>query len=487
MGTLNHILIIDDAQQRSHDLSTILQFVGYKSIVTDAVRWEDFVGMHNPESFCAIFLGDFINAEKTLQAVLTRIQRWSVGIPVIRIEEHVPDNLQVAFKRQIIARIDWPCSKAQLLSTLHYGQIYREQWRKTQQAGSNQQVSVCCGLVGKGEKIRKVRSSVAQVADSDANVLITGESGTGKEIVARNLHKHSSRRDGPFVPVNCGAIPRDLLETELFGHEKGAFTGAVSARKGRFEMAQGGTLFLDEIGDMPLQMQVKLLRVLQERVIERVGGVEPIDVDIRIVAATHKKLEDMIKQGTFRKDLYYRLNVFPIEMPAMRDRPEDIPLMMNDLIRAMEKEGRGSIRLSAIAILSLCRHDWQGNVREMANLLERMAIMYPYGVIGVQDLPEDYRHLSMHDEDDAGVADLFPDSVQPAGIGGVDDLALLPVGGLNLKDFLTRLETSLIQQALRDCNNVVARAADKLQIRRTTLVEKMRKYGLNRYEEADKG
>ncbi|MDP0588684.1 MAG: sigma-54 dependent transcriptional regulator [Candidatus Endonucleobacter bathymodioli] len=485
MEITNQILIIDSAPQRSHDLSTILKFVGCRPIVMDAANWEDFIGVHNPETFGAIFLGDFIDAETSLQAILTKIQRWSVGIPVIRVEELVPENLQAAFKQQIIARIDWPCSNAQLLSIIHYGQIYREQWRKTQQAGSNQQVKICCGLVGKGEKIQKVRSLMAQVADSDVNVLITGESGTGKEVVARSLHQYSSRRDGPFVPVNCGAIPKDLLETELFGHEKGAFTGAVSSRKGRFEIAQGGTLFLDEIGDMPLQMQVKLLRVLQERVIERVGAVGSIDIDIRIVAATHKNLKDMIKIGTFREDLYYRLNVFPIEMPAMRDRPEDIPLMINDLIQTMEKEGRGSIRLSAIAILSLCRHAWKGNVREMANLLERMAIMYPCGVVGVQDLPEDYRHLSAYD--DAEIADLFPDSIPSEVAVGIDDLALLPIGGLNLKDFLTRLEISLIQQALSDCKNVVARAADKLQIRRTTLVEKMRKYGLHRYEEATNG
>ena len=194
------------------------------------------------------------------------------GVPVIRISESLPDNLPIALARQIIARVDWPCSKPQLLSSLHYGQVYREQWRQAHQTGYNQQVQLFRGLVGKSERIRKVRAAMAQVADRDVNVLITGESGTGKEVVARNLHEHSYRRSAPFVPVNCGAIPTDLLESELFGHEKGAFTGAVTTRKGRFELAQGGTLFLDEIGDMPLHMQVKLLRVLQERTFERVGG-----------------------------------------------------------------------------------------------------------------------------------------------------------------------------------------------------------------------
>ena len=470
METANQVLIIDDAQQRRHDLSTVLRFMGYTPIATGAAYWESSISTHKPETFCALFLGDFQESEKTLQAMLTRVQRWSAGIPVIRLDTAIPDTLQVAFKRQIITCLNWPCSQSELLSSLHYGQVYREQWRQTQQAGASQQVELFQGLVGKGEKIRNVRLAMAKVADSNVTVLITGESGTGKEVVARNLHLHSSCAKGPFVPVNCGAIPGELLESELFGHEKGAFTGAVSSRKGRFEMASGGTLFLDEIGDMPTHMQVKLLRVLQERVIERVGGTCSIEVDVRIVAATHKNLETMIEEGLFREDLFYRLNVFPIEMPAMRDRAEDIPLMINELIRGMESQGRGTVRFSSATILSLCRHEWLGNVREMANLLERLAIMYPYGVIGVQDLPEDYQHL--HDQDDAGVAELFPETIQSKPTGNPNDLALLPVGGLNLKEFLAQLEKSLIQQAMSDCNNVVARAADKLQIRRTTLVEK---------------
>lgn len=486
MDTAEQVLIIEDAQQRRHDFSTILQFMGYQTVAIGSSYWEDAVSSQVPREFGALFLGQFSEAEPTLQAMMTRIQNWCGGVPVIRIDEPLPMDLPKSLNRQLISRVDWPCSKPQLLSCLYYGQVYHEQWKQAHQAGYHQQVQLFRGLVGKSEAIRKVRSSMAQVANRDVNVLITGESGTGKEVVARNLHEHSHRKDQPFVPVNCGAIPTDLLESELFGHEKGSFTGAVNTRKGRFELAQGGTLFLDEIGDMPLHMQVKLLRVLQEKTFERVGGSEPIATDVRVIAATHKNLEDMILDGSFREDLYYRLNVFPIEMPALKERPEDIPLMINELIHNMEKQGRGSIRLSSAAILSLCRHDWPGNVREMANLLERMAIMYPYGVIGLQDLPKDFCHIDAINQDDNGVAELFPDSIQPAGGQSVDDLAILPVGGLNLKDYLTRLEKSLIQQALSDCNSVVARAADKLQIRRTTLVEKMRKYGLQRYEESVK-
>jgi sigma-54 specific flagellar transcriptional regulator A len=281
------------------------------------------------------------------------------------------------------------------------------------------------------------------------------------------------------VPVNCGAIPSELLESELFGHEKGSFTGAISNRQGRFELAQGGTLFLDEIGDMPLHMQVKILRVLQERSFERVGSNESISTNVRIIAATHKNLEDMISDGSFREDLYYRLNVFPIEMPCLKERVEDIPLLLNDLITRMENEKRGSIRFNSAAIMSLCRHEWSGNVRELANLVERMTILHPYGVIGVQDLPEKFRHVDPGDEDDV-VEVLESDIGSTPKIVNMNDTALLPVNGLNLKDYLTKLEKDLIQQALDDSNSVVARAADKLHIRRTTLVEKMRKYGLQK-------
>ncbi|MFT5692876.1 MAG: sigma-54 specific flagellar transcriptional regulator A, partial [Oceanicoccus sp.] len=308
-------------------------------------------------------------------------------------------------------------------------------------------------------------------------VLITGESGTGKEVVARTLHYNSSRRDMPFVPVNCGAIPRELLESELFGHEKGAFTGAVTTRAGRFEMAHGGTLFLDEIGDMPLDMQVKILRVLQERSFERVGGNKTIKTDVRILTATHRNLENMIADNTFREDLYYRLNVFPIEMPALRDRVEDIPLLLNELITRLENEKRGSIRFNSAAIMSLCMHEWAGNVRELANLVERMAIIHPYGVVGVQELPKKFRHV---DEADADL--ILPESSKQGApvIAELDGEAMLPLNGIDLKEYLTSLERSLIEQALDDSTWVVARAADRLKIRRTTLVEKMRKYDLQR-------
>jgi sigma-54 specific flagellar transcriptional regulator A len=278
------------------------------------------------------------------------------------------------------------------------------------------------------------------------------------------------------VPVNCGAIPADLLESELFGHEKGAFTGAVSTRRGRFEMANGGTLFLDEIGDMPLAMQVKLLRVLQERTFERVGSNRSVNADVRIIAATHTNLERAIEEGSFREDLYYRLNVFPIDMPPLRERAEDLPLLVSDLISRIEHEKRGSIRLTPVALESLCAYSWPGNVRELANLMERLVILYPYGVVDVHDLPEKYQvPASLREVEAECDLGLSPVVVSSQG---------LPREGLNLKDHLTRLERGLIKQALDEADGVVAHAAKRLNMGRTTLVEKMKKLGIQRPDEA---
>jgi sigma-54 specific flagellar transcriptional regulator A len=292
------------------------------------------------------------------------------------------------------------------------------------------------------------------------------------------LHYQSDRRGKPFVPVNCGAIPADLLESELFGHEKGSFTGAINARQGRFELADGGTLFLDEIGDMSLPMQVKLLRVLQERSFERVGSNKTIQCNVRIIAATHRDLEESIRQDKFREDLYYRLNVFPIKVPPLRDRMDDLPVLITDLIARMEKEKRGSVRLTPATVYTLGQYSWPGNVRELANLIERLAILYPYGVVDVRELPEKFR---------AGV-ELPPESAEPL-IGGttfgdvVEMAPRLPQEGLDLKAHLGEVEKNLIRQALDESGGVVAHAAKRLHMRRTTLVEKLRKYGLQRTTE----
>jgi len=367
-----------------------------------------------------------------------------------------------------LSAINWPPSYDDLQSALHVVVSYRRQ-----RAFSNgDDYTSFSGIVGASSNILAVREQVAKVAGSDATVLITGESGTGKEIVARALHQHSRRSDGPFVPVNCGAIPAELLESELFGHEKGAFTGAINSKTGRFELAAGGTLFLDEIGDMPLPMQVKVLRTLQDRCFERVGGVETHHADVRIIAATHRQLEQMIEEGHFREDLYYRLNVFPIELAPLRERIEDLPLLVQAISSTIAEEQALSVRLTVEALQSLAGYPWPGNVRELRNLLERLAIQYPNELVSTGDLPAKYTRVEEPDVQ-------FPAASETERSSGAN-LALLPVNGLDLKDYLAQLERSLIEQALEDTNSVVARAADRLHIRRTTLVEKMRKYGIER-------
>lgn len=334
-------------------------------------------------------------------------------------------------------------------------------------------------MVGESEGIRRLKALAARVAPTDAHVLVLGESGTGKEVLARNIHYASSRRAGSFVPLNCGAIPESLLESELFGHEKGAFTGAVTARRGRFELADGGTIFLDEIGDMPLPMQVKLLRVLQEKVFERVGSSKSSMTDARVIAATHRDLELHIREGRFREDLYYRLNVFPIVVPPLRERVQDIPLLIHEIIERISHEGGSAIELTEDAIHCLQRYSWPGNIRELANLIQRMSILHPLEVVDVAQLParmggsEDLRGLDVREPE--GERNVIESPKEPAA-------TQLPKEGLDLKDYLGNVEYTLIKQALAESENVVARAAELLKVRRTTLVEKMRKYDIQRLE-----
>jgi sigma-54 specific flagellar transcriptional regulator A len=393
---------------------------------------------------------------------------------------NLPDELRVL----ITATLPLPLTYQSLLDALHKAQVCFQHYNRLRDIGGVRDYNMFRSLVGTSAEVQRIRQIMGQVADKEVTVLITGESGTGKEVVARNLHMNSRRAGKPFVPINCGAIPPELLESELFGHEKGAFTGAIATRVGRFELAEGGTLFLDEIGDMPLPMQVKLLRVLQEHCYERIGGTRTIQTDVRIFAATHKNLEMMIEAGTFRQDLYYRVNVFPIEMPALRERADDIPFLLNELISRLEHEKRGSVRFNSSAIASMCRHPWLGNVRELANLVERMAILHPHGIVGVHDLPPKFRHIA---EDEIVSLESVPvmQAPLPSDPRAGSPQALLPLNGLDLKQYLANLEKDLIEQALNDSGGIVARAADRLNIRRTTLVEKMRKYDMQRKVDED--
>jgi len=355
-------------------------------------------------------------------------------------------------------------------------------------------------LIGRSEAIVRVRNLILRLAGSQASVLVTGPSGTGKEVVARCLHLASARRNNEFVAVNCGAIPRELIESELFGHEKGAFTGALQSRKGRFEAADGGTIFLDEIGDMPADMQVKLLRVLEERKIERVGSNKTMAVDVRVVSATHKNLEQAIAEGRFREDLFYRLNIFPLHLPALADRREDIPMLVAHFL----KQSGAKLRFDAPALRALCGHSWPGNIRELRNVVERAVVLFGEGEIGINDVEMllgatlDRRSLANEEaalwdattvsEEDADTRLPEAAPVVPLRAYGnsfdMDPRALLGAGSCDMRALVAKLEQSLIHAALEQSGDIVADAARVLGLQRTSLIEKMRKYQIGRGERA---
>ena len=357
-------------------------------------------------------------------------------------------------------------------------------------------------FIGKSPAAQAVRTLIARVAHSPATVLITGESGTGKELVARALHEQSDRRSGNFVPINCAAIPKDLIESELFGHRKGAFTGAMADRVGRFELAHGGTIFLDEIGDLPLDMQVKLLRVLQERQVDPVGGSKPVAIDVRVVAATHRDLEAEIAAGRFREDLYYRLNVLPLHTCPLRERPEDLPELLGFFAKRFAPRGQSAITFTDDFMSALQTYPWPGNVRELSNLVDRFSTLFTgehlaLGTVPANLLPKGLASLQAErcanpvtsllatqppaaepaaaEPQDAPVSDV--ESIIMLAQGGVPT-PVLPAEGLSLKERLADIERDLIQQALERTEGNVSQTARLLSLQRTTLIEKIQKYQL---------
>jgi DNA-binding NtrC family response regulator len=315
-------------------------------------------------------------------------------------------------------------------------------------------------FIGDSPQMNKVFRVIEKVADTDSTTLILGESGTGKELVARALHYHSRRRDKPLVPVNCGAIPEDLLESELFGHEKGAFTHAIKTRIGRFELADGGTIFLDEVAEMSPHLQVKLLRVLQEQEFERLGATKTIRCDVRILAATNKDLDKLVEEGSFREDLYYRLKVIPIEIPPLRDRRSDIPLLVHHFLENITRNRKKKIKGIAKEVMrAFMSYDWPGNVRELENIIERMVILTEGTSLTMDDVPEKISHKQISD--------------QPI-------KAVIPDEGISLSSAINEYERQLIISALEKAEWVKNRAAKLLNMNRTTLVEKIKKQGIDR-------
>ena len=450
----------------------LLHFLGYQPVAADCL--DDIASETPPLALLLFQRGPREPALAILEACRARWPRLVVVL-LVPDAQGADADWQTALGRALVASVPLPLQYDALSAALDRARFVRERATGAASAG------LVYRLVGRGHAMERVQYLIERVSRTDSNVLILGESGTGKEVVARNIHFQSARANRPFVPVNCGAIPADLLESELFGHEKGAFTGAISARQGRFEAAEGGTLFLDEIGDMSLPMQVKLLRVLQERVFERVGSNRSMQADVRIIAATHRDLETGIREGTFREDLYYRLNVFPIELPPLRARREDIPALVEELSTRIAREKGINVRVGRDALAVLADYTWPGNVRELANVIERMAIMNGDAPVGAADLPARLRQgrAAQDSLNSAGETDLpLPPPTDSTALDGA--AARLPAAGINLKDYLEGLERSYICQALTEANDVVAHAAELLNMRRTTLVEKMRKYGLQR-------
>ena len=462
----NEVLVVDTNYSRGQSFVAVLAFMKVEaSLVTPGDLTK--IPPNGLRNYLAIFS---IDTADTRQHFLDRNKADKCQYPVVLMVDRSDANddnivVQPPYVRGLCFQSDYYA----LSQVLDQSRLHDRKERRIKKRE-------CQPLIGVSHEIARVNQMIDQVADTNASVLILGDSGTGKEVIARNIHAQSSRSQKPFVPINCGAIPPDLLESELFGHEKGAFTGAISSRQGRFELAEGGVIFLDEIGDMPLPMQVKLLRVLQERCYEKVGSNKSVKTDVRVIAATHRRLEDLIAEGKFREDLFYRLNVFPIEIASLNERIEDVPVLVQEIISRIERENRGSVRLNKKATAMLQQYSWPGNVRELANLIERLAILYPHGVVDSKDLPAKYLNeefIDQHNEItdiDFGVA-VLPTAAENLSMDGID-----------MKEYLTNIEKSLIEQALTNANNVVARAANMLKMRRTTLVEKMRKYEIERAE-----
>ena len=495
-NSLPPVLLVEDNNQIFSEIKSLMGFIGYDAVYSaDINSLKDALGHGD---YTALLLGEF-HGSSSQREVLELVADKGLDMQVILLNQP-KDNLAKyqQIYPHVLAHLEMPLKYQPVVDALNRANEFHQHDLQEGSASCKELIAHVPKLGGSSPAIQYVRTMIEQVAKTDASVLILGESGTGKEVVARNIHALSNRCKHNFVPVNCGAIPGDLLESELFGHEKGAFTGAITTRQGRFELAEKGTLFLDEIGDMSLSMQVKLLRVLQERTFERVGSNKSMNANVRILAATHRNLEKNIGEGKFREDLFYRLNVFPIELPSLRERLEDVPYLLQDQIEKLEQDNRGSVRLTASAVEALSAYKWPGNVRELANLVERLSILFPKGVVDVKDLPGKYLPDSIKPRQDTFNPSLFfgasPDDDS-------DDLDLLQTDteieesmldaesidvsvaqitadGLDLKDHLAKLEVNLIGQALGATGGVVAHAAKLLKMRRTTLVEKLKKYDI---------
>jgi two-component system nitrogen regulation response regulator NtrX len=454
-GTEGTILVVDDEKNIRRTLALVLEGEGFE--VLDAASAEDGLAVLAKRRVDAVVMDVCMPGMDGLSA-LRAILQDDADLPVVMISGHA--SIQDAVEATRLGAFDFlekPLGRERVLVTLR-NCLRRGRDAEELRALRAQQARAPSGLLGEAPIIEKLRVQIDRVAPTRARVLITGESGTGKELVARAVHDRSDRAKRPFVKVNCAAIPHDLIESTLFGHEKGAFTGAGGRRRGHFELADGGTLFLDEIGDMSLSAQAKVLRVLQSGELTRVGGEEPIDVDVRVVAATNKDLEQACREGTFREDLYFRLNVVPLVSPPLRTRREDIPRLVEHFLEQVCAENEFRPKSVTDAVLRrLAAHDWPGNVRELRNVVERMAILSE-DVIVEDDLPADFARAATALPGLAG--DLFEHGT--------------------LKDFRDTAEREMVLARLEANEWNVSRTADTLGLERTNLHKKMKSLGIQK-------
>jgi DNA-binding NtrC family response regulator len=444
------VLLIDDDDSLRRVMEFNLTEAGYK--VQTAASGEEGLMLFERGSFDAV-ITDITMPGMSGMEVLAKVRERDEGLPVIVITAYgTIESAVEAMKQGAFDYITKPFNRDELRLTLVKALRMRRLERENVELRAEITDRYCFeSIVGSSEKIRVVLDMAGRVAASDASVLITGESGTGKELLAKGIHYNSPRADGPFVAVNCAAIPEHLIESELFGHVRGAFTGAVKDKEGKFELAASGTLFLDEIGDLRVDLQAKILRVLQERQVDRVGGKHPVSVDVRIIAATNKDIERAVKEGAFREDLYYRLSVITLHMPPLRERRDDIPMLVQYFLKKFNRNS--DIRIDPEALTLLTAYGWPGNVRELENSIERASVLRRGETITPAELPDKLRK-------------------EKASVGNI--ILNLPDEGISLED----LEKDLIIKALEKHKGNQTRAAEYLGITRPTLIYRMDKYGI---------
>lgn len=452
------ILIIDDEASLRTALFRTLDRKGYQVITSATAKEAESISQSDKALDLAIV--DLRLPDGDGIELMAKLRQLHPNIQVIILTGHGSIETAVeATRKGAFYFVTKPCNLEEIVTVvdraLSHGHLTRENQQLRNALHTKYQFE---NIIGQSEAITQVLDLIERVAQTNSTVLITGESGTGKELVAKALHYNSLRSQHPFIPINCGAIPAELLESEMFGHVKGAFTGAIANRTGRFELAEEGTLFLDEIGDMSPTLQVKLLRVLQEKRFEPVGSTKTVTADVRVIAATNIDLEKAVEEGRFREDLFYRLNVIPIRIPSLRERKSDIPLLLHHFIDHFNRTRNRQLKgISPEAMTFLTEYAWPGNIRELENLVERLSILKGTGIVDVQDLPEKYRKLKMESD--------------PARLD-------IPDHGLDFNTAVDNYENALIMRALEKTGWNRNQAALMLKLNRTTLVEKIKKKGL---------